>query len=85
MQAQIEELEMLFTPGEDLDLDEVDAAEKKPVGLTQVVLKKEWVRVQRGEHLYRMARFAALSVITACVLVLLVLFIMSVAGIWDKA
>lgn len=70
--SQLETLEMLLAPERAMDYVQLNEAEKKLVSVAQVVLKDEWLRVQRGEHVFRAARFAALLVCAACVIALLV-------------
>jgi len=78
---KIEELEQLLAPGQQMDYSRINEVEKDLVAVAQVLLKQEWHRVQDGERIYRIARFAALSVSTACVLALLALAIARISGI----
>ena len=64
---QIGKLEQLLAPGRATEYALVDEVEKQLVAHAQVVLKREWRRVQRGERVYRLARFVALALIAVCV------------------
>ncbi|HJV52664.1 MAG TPA: hypothetical protein VJ652_14450 [Noviherbaspirillum sp.] len=79
--SQIEALENLLAPGQQMDYSQINEAEKKLVVLAQVILKQEWIRVQRGERVYRYARFAALLVSAACIIALLAFAIARIAGL----
>lgn len=68
--ATIEALEAYFASGRTLNLSEFDIIEKRLVGDAQVLLKKEWGRVQAGEPTYKIARYAALAVSIACIVAL---------------
>ncbi|GAB2745763.1 hypothetical protein GCM10027019_26500 [Melaminivora jejuensis] len=71
--STIESLENLLQPGQKMDYREINAIEKRLVGEAQLLLKEEWRRVQTGESTYRVARFTALAVSSACILALIAL------------
>ena len=79
--SQIEAIERLLAPGQHTNYAQINVAEKKLVELAQVVLKQEWIRVQRGENVYRIARIAALLVSAASVISLIVFSIMRFASL----
>jgi hypothetical protein len=70
--SQLERLEELLAPETTkIDYIQLNTAEKELVSVAQVVLKQEWLRVQRGEQVFRVARLAALFVCAACVIALI--------------
>jgi hypothetical protein len=71
--SQLERLEQLLAPETTkIDYLQLNTAEKELVSVAQVVLKQEWLRVRRGEQVFRVARFAALCVCAACVIALII-------------
>jgi hypothetical protein len=79
--GQVETLEQLLAPGRTRDYVQINEAEKKLVALAQRLLKQEWRRVQRGERIYRVARFTALSISAACIVALLAFAVARIVGI----
>jgi hypothetical protein len=79
--AAIEDLERLLSPGRVMNYVEINDLEKRLVSEAQVLLKAEWVRVQKGESTYRIARFAALAIIVACVAALFLLSAAKMASV----
>lgn len=75
----VEALEQLLAPGQAMDYRHINEAEKKLVAAAQILLKKEWLRVRDGERVYRIARFAALSVSAACIFALLAISLVRIA------
>ena len=65
--ASIEVLEKLFAKGKRVDNEILKDAESTLITESQIVLKQEWVRVRRGERVYRIAKFATSAVVIACV------------------
>ncbi len=65
------EFEALSQRNEDLTPEKIKQAEAKFVSATQVLLKKEWVRVRTGEPTYVVARWVTLAA-TALMIFLLV-------------
>ncbi len=70
--ACISELELLLKPGQRARLDQLNEVEKRLATHAQRVLKQEWNRVQRGELMFRLAKFTAFAVIVLLPLALLV-------------
>ena len=77
--GQISALEEVFAPGQLPRQQEILRIEKELVSAAQALLKKEWQRVQDGERVYRIARFAALAISAACVLTLVAASIVRVS------
>jgi hypothetical protein len=78
--STIESLEQSLSPGRSMDYSQINAIEKKLVGEAQVLLKEEWHRVQAGESTYRIARFTALAISAACVVALIAVSLVRIAG-----
>ena len=79
--TQIGTLEQLLAPGRPMDYARINKAEERLVAVAQVLLKQEWLRVQRGERVYRIARFTALFVSAACIAALLSVGVARIAGL----
>ncbi len=77
----IEGLERLLAPEHLAGHSTINDLEKRLVSEAQVLLKSEWVRVQKGEATYRAARFAALAVSVACVCALMVAIAAKLVGL----
>jgi hypothetical protein len=70
--AGIETLERQLDPRNARNYAVIEEAQRQLVSAAQSLLKKEWMRVRRGERVYRIAKFLALVVTVASVLGLLV-------------
>lgn len=68
--AIIENLEILFAPGNRVDYRDLNDREKKLVTGSQVLLKQEWDRVKKGELTYRVAKNSAFIVFVCSILAL---------------
>lgn len=66
----IEELEKL-TEQKPIDLKACQACEEKMIGTAHAVLKKEWVRVRRGELTFALAKWGGFAVAVAMLVWLL--------------
>ncbi len=78
---KIEELEQLLSPEKQMNYIKINEIEKLLVSEAQILLKKEWARVQSGEIVYRIARVTALSISVACILALVAASIYSFINI----
>ena len=74
---RIEEFEQQFSNIAKMEFKKFNEVENLLVSESQILLKKEWARVRAGESVYRIARFAALSISTACAIALIMVSIHS--------
>lgn len=66
----IEELENILKPSlQAPDYVKLNVVEKRLVKETNYVLKSEWRRVKRGEYVYQIAKYAALSVVVIAIII----------------
>ena len=68
---RMEELEQLLAPGREMDYMKMNCVEKELVAEAQVLLKNEWLRVQRGESAYRFAKTAAFIIVFGGLIILM--------------
>jgi hypothetical protein len=61
----IEQLEAYLRPWRSPNYQEMDAIEKRLVADAQVLSKKEWVRVRKGERVFRTAKILAMLFVLA--------------------
>lgn len=64
----IQQIEALFTDGLSVDYKNLGTLEKNLVAKTQIVLKGEWVRVRKGELVYRVTRNVAITFLIVALL-----------------
>ena len=64
---QIKNVEDLLAPGKAVDYRRLDEIEHELVRKAQILLKKEWIRVKRGERVYRTTSVVFFVVVIALV------------------
>jgi hypothetical protein len=65
MLDKLEELEKQFTPGQTPDHKDSNKLQNEIIDEARIVLKNEWIRVKRGENIYRITCFMWLVVIVS--------------------
>ena len=69
---QIDALEQALAPNKSIHYSNLNKLEKELVAKAQVVLKKEWRRVQKGERVYQIAKYFAIAILSAGIVALIV-------------